>query len=95
MYDAKSEPNEFIADSREEALAKACQFFGSDEDALKVVHVEEGVIYGLGGRTVVIAVPKDAAGRRRPEPSRPARRRRARRGECAASAHRPAAVTRV
>ena len=34
MYNAKSEPNEFIADSPDEAVAKACDFFGADEDAI-------------------------------------------------------------
>lgn len=75
MYDIKSEPNEFIADTPEEALAKACQFFGSEEAALKVVHVKEGVIYGLGGRAVVVAVPKDAASRPRSEGRREERGR--------------------
>ncbi len=69
MYNAKSEPNEFIADSSDEAVAKACDFFGTGEDALKIVHVAEGEVSGLGSRSVVVAVPKDREPRR-PEPER-------------------------
>ncbi len=73
MYNAKSEPNEFIADSSDEAVAKACDFFGTGEDALKIVHVAEGEVSGLGSRSVVVAVPKDREPRR-PEPDRGERR---------------------
>ena len=69
MYNAKSEPNEFIADSSDEAVAKACEFFGTGEEALKIVHVAEGEVSGLGSRSVVVAVPKDREPRR-PEPER-------------------------
>ncbi len=69
MYNAKSEPNEFIADSSDEAVAKACDFFGTEESALKIVHVAEGEVSGLGSRSVVVAVPKDREPRR-PEPER-------------------------
>ena len=69
MYNAKSEPNEFIADSPAEAVAKACDFFGAGEDALKIVHISEGEVSGLGSRAVVVAVPRDREPRR-PEPDR-------------------------
>ena len=69
MYNAKSEPNEFIADSPDEAVAKACDFFGADEGALKIVHVAEAKVSGMGSRSVVVAVPRDREPRR-PEPDR-------------------------
>jgi len=69
MYNAKSEPNEFIADSPAEAVTKACDFFGTGEDALKIVHIAEGEVSGLGSRSVVVAVPRDREPRR-PEPDR-------------------------
>lgn len=69
MYNAKSEPNEFIADSPAEAVSKACNFFGIEEGALKIVHVADGEVSGLGSRAVVVAVPRDRE-RRSPEPDR-------------------------
>ena len=60
MYDPKQEPHEFIAEDRDAALAKAVAFFGASEDQLHV-HAYGGVdVHGLRGRTVVVAVPKDA-----------------------------------
>jgi predicted RNA-binding protein Jag len=56
-YDAKSEPNEFFADSRDEAVAKAARFFGVEEGELRVQEPEN--VYGLGARSVVVAVPKN------------------------------------
>jgi predicted RNA-binding protein Jag len=63
MYDARQEPNEFVADSLEEARAKAAEFFGTDASALDVVVPEVGEIFGAGGRTVIVAVPKGVATR--------------------------------
>jgi molecular chaperone GrpE len=40
MYDATSEPNEFFADSNEEAIAKACRFFGVEQEELRVVEID-------------------------------------------------------
>jgi predicted RNA-binding protein Jag len=57
-YDAKAEPNEFVADSRAEAVAKAVRFFGVEEPELRVNEPPE--VFGLGARVVVIAVPKAA-----------------------------------
>jgi predicted RNA-binding protein Jag len=68
VYDAKNEAHEFVADTREEAIAKAARFFGQDEDALAYGGFEPGAVYGLGGRTVVVAYPKD-----RKPPARSAR----------------------
>ena len=58
MYDAREEPNEFVADSLDEARAKAAKFFGRDEGDLEIVVPKEGEIYGLGGQTVIVAFPK-------------------------------------
>lgn len=63
MYDARQEPNEFVADSLAEARAKAAEFFGTDEGDLKIVVPKDGEIYGVHGQTVITAVPKDAIGR--------------------------------
>jgi spoIIIJ-associated protein len=61
-YDATSEPNEFIADTRGEAVSKAVRFFGVEEGELKIQDPED--VFGLGARVVVVAVPKSAEGRR-------------------------------
>jgi predicted RNA-binding protein Jag len=66
MYDARQEPNEFVADSLASAKAKAAEFFGTDEGDLKIIVPKEGEIYGVHGQTVITAVPKDAKG---PAPS--------------------------
>jgi len=63
MYDARQEPNEFVADSLAEARAKAAEFFGTDEGDLKIVVPKDGEIYGVHGQTVITAVPKNAVGR--------------------------------
>lgn len=56
MYDAKNEPHEFIADSRDEAVAKAKLFFACEEDQLDIGELEG--VYGLGGREVIVASVK-------------------------------------
>lgn len=63
MYDARQEPNEFVADSLEEARAKAAEFFGTEASALQIVVPAVGEIFGAGGRTVIVAVPKSVSGR--------------------------------
>lgn len=63
MYDARQEPNEFVADSLEEARAKAATFFGTSETELLVVVPEVGEIFGAGGRSVIVAFPKSLSGR--------------------------------
>jgi spoIIIJ-associated protein len=62
MYDARHEPNEFVADSLAEARAKAAEFFGTDEGDLKIVIPKDGEIYGVHGQTVITALPKSAVG---------------------------------
>lgn len=68
MYDQRQEPNEFVADSVDDATAQAAEFFGVDADDLKVVVADDGEIFGAGGRTVIVAVPKEIAARG-PRPS--------------------------
>lgn len=63
MYEPKSEPTEFIAYSRAEAIAKAVEFFGVEESALTTNDLGENVS-GATGRVVVVAAPTD-----RPAPS--------------------------
>ena len=55
-YDAKSEPNEFVAETHSEAVAKAVRFFQVGEEELKVKAPAD--VFGLGARVVVVAVPK-------------------------------------
>ena len=91
MYDTRQEANEFVADSLEEARAKAAEFFGTDEASLKVAVPEAGEIFGTAGQTVIVAVPKEIAargGQRRREssdddrgPRRESRRDRGDRGD--------------
>ncbi len=62
MNDMKNEVHEFVADGRDEAINKACAFFGvDDESALAISGYEAGAVYGLATRTVIVAVPKGAA----------------------------------
>ncbi len=63
MYDARQEPNEFVADSLEEAREKASVFFGTETSELHIVVPEIGEIFGAGGRTVIVAMPKSIAAR--------------------------------
>lgn len=76
MYDRRSELHEFVADRREAAIEKACKFFGVGPDALEIGDSEAGHVYGLGGRTVIVAGLKD---RRRD--AAPPRRGRVRSGD--------------
>lgn len=60
-YDATSEPNEFVADSREEAVAKAASFYGVSESELRIA--EPQGVFNAGARVVLVAVPKELKGR--------------------------------
>lgn len=62
-YDATAEPNEFVADNREEAVASAARFFGVEEGELKIQQPPD--VFGLGARVVVVAVPKSVPQRPR------------------------------
>jgi len=68
MYDQRQEPNEFVADSVAAATSQAAEFFGVEASELKVVVPPEGEIFGAGGRSVIVAVPKEVAARG-PRPS--------------------------
>lgn len=61
MYDVKSEAHEFVGARRQEAIEKACQFYGVDESALVISEFGPGVVYGLAARTAIVAVPRDRA----------------------------------
>ncbi len=61
MYDATSEPNEFVADSNAEAIAKACRFYSLEKEELRIVEIDPGgEVAGMGSRAAVVAVPKNA-----------------------------------
>lgn len=64
MYDARSEPNEFVADSLAEAIAKACRFFDVEESDLTVREPPSGDIFGLGSRYAIVAFPASVVPRR-------------------------------
>lgn len=65
MYEVTSEPHEFVADDRDEAIAKASRFFGVDAEALAIGELAPGEVYGLTGRALVVAVPRDRVRARR------------------------------
>jgi spoIIIJ-associated protein len=85
VYDVTNEPREFIGEGREEAVARACEFFGAEEEALLITELKPGEVYGLANRAVVVAVPRDRRPppRERPRGDAPGRRGRERneRGE--------------
>jgi predicted RNA-binding protein Jag len=59
VYDSRSEASEFIGATREEAVAKACQFFGREASELVVADLGE-LVSGAGGRVIVVAQPVGA-----------------------------------
>ena len=61
-YDATSEPNEFVGDSREEAISNAASFYGVEESELRIA--EPADVFNAGARVVVVAVPKDVKPRK-------------------------------
>jgi spoIIIJ-associated protein len=58
MYERKGEAREFVADSREEAVADAARFFGMEEGELRLSDLNPNEIHGLAGRIVVVAAPE-------------------------------------
>lgn len=64
MYDSKSEAREFIAATRAEAVARACQAFGREESELAIADLGPNVA-GAGGRAVLVAQPEGARTRPR------------------------------
>ena len=65
-YDPTQEPKEFIADDRDEAVARACKFYDVEESDLALKEMQPGEVHGLGARAVVVALPKGLVGRERP-----------------------------
>ena len=57
MYDRKTEANEFVGDSVDEARASAARFYGVEESDLKVAVMRETEVAGLQGRAAVVAFP--------------------------------------
>jgi spoIIIJ-associated protein len=57
VYDASTEPREFVGLDRAEAVGKACGYFRLREDELSIHELDAKEIYGLSSRTVVVAVP--------------------------------------
>ncbi|MBW2400371.1 MAG: hypothetical protein JRG80_14005 [Deltaproteobacteria bacterium] len=55
MYDSKNERHEFIAGNRDDAVRKATDYFGVDAGELELAGFSEGAVYGLGGRSVIVA----------------------------------------
>ncbi len=78
MYDARSEPHEFVGADRSEAVAKACQFFGGAEGDLVIAELDGEAVSGLSGRVVVVAIPKGVERRPGPRDEPPPRRGRSR-----------------
>ena len=60
MYDVRNEAHEFVGTGREEAVQKACQFYGVEVDELEISGFPDGAVYGLTTRTVIVAIPKNA-----------------------------------
>jgi spoIIIJ-associated protein len=77
VYDGRMEPHEFMGADRNEAVAKACSFFGAQESDLVIHELDPTEVYGIGARTVVVAVPANLPQR----PSRSARGEREERPE--------------
>ena len=55
MYDRKSEPNEFVGESKDEAISLATRFYGVEASELKIVTPDD--VSGAAGRIVVVAGP--------------------------------------
>jgi spoIIIJ-associated protein len=64
VYDPKIEAREFIAATRAEAVARACQAFGREESELAIADLG-GAVSGSGGRVVIVAQPEGARARSR------------------------------
>jgi len=60
MYDKKNEAREFVADSRDEAVADAARFFATEEGDLRISELDPLEVNGLAGRFVLVAAPTNA-----------------------------------
>jgi spoIIIJ-associated protein len=75
VYDPKSEAHEFIGSDRAEAVAKASRFFDLGEEELVIAELGDAGVFGLGGRTLVVALPRGARRPSRGSGGRPAQAR--------------------
>jgi hypothetical protein len=57
MYDPKIEAKEFVGETAAEAIAKAASYFNRTEAELRTTTLTG--VSGLGGRTLVVAIPAD------------------------------------
>jgi predicted RNA-binding protein Jag len=48
-----------VGESREDAIARACKFYGATLDTLNISEFRPGEVYGLGGRCAIVAVPRN------------------------------------
>jgi len=60
VYDARNEAHEFVGTDRAEAVAKATRFFDVGEEELAISDLSGAGVYGLGGRTLIVALPRGA-----------------------------------
>jgi spoIIIJ-associated protein len=63
MYEMKSEPKEFVAETAAEARAKAVTFFGLDEGEITFRELVSTQVSGAGSRAVVVAQPTEMVGK--------------------------------
>jgi len=70
LYDAKGHTKEFVAETRQDALAEAVSFFGKEETDLKVLELGMSEVAGLGNRCLLIVEPKGVASQAGGEPAR-------------------------
>jgi hypothetical protein len=59
VYDPRNEQREFLAGDRDEAIAKACEFFRLSADQLAIHEPDPGTIFGLASRVLIVAAPLD------------------------------------
>jgi predicted RNA-binding protein Jag len=59
VYDTKNDSHEFVGTNRQDAIEQACQFFEMDAAELSISGFDDGSIYGLATRTVIVAIPKN------------------------------------
>jgi spoIIIJ-associated protein len=59
MYDAKNERHEFVGADSEEAARKAAEFFGVGVEDLRIDEFPDGEVFGLGGRSLIVASLRD------------------------------------
>jgi spoIIIJ-associated protein len=67
MYDAKNERHEFVGEDADDAARKAADFFGVAVGDLTIGEFPPGDVYGLGGRSLIVASLRD---RKAPAPGR-------------------------